>query len=164
MNRRRTSSRKVSADDMLSALPLLYGVEVGSETSIQPDFEDLYSRSKIDRNDLDGEMTEQAALYAWWATLAAEADFEVDRCQRALDIAEAEVVSRLRGEGQPATTIHDLRKGQPEYVEANDAWMIARRAAAIIRAQVRSLEHRREMITALAHRRNREFDSARDSV
>ena len=157
--------KKVSAEDLHRVLPLLYGIEVGdADEPFIPDLDDLYARMKVDLNDLDGEMTEQSALHAWWAVLAGEAEFEAGRCERALNSAEAQVVARLREEGMPGGVIHDMRKGEPEYVAAHDRHLIALRASNILRSLVRSLEHRREMLVAMSYRRGREYESARNSV
>jgi len=155
---------KVSAEDLHKVLPLLYDLRIGEDPGFAPDIDDLYARTKIDRTDLDAELTEQSALYAWWATLLAEAEFHADIAQRQLDVSEANVVTRLRREKSPATIIHDIRKGDSEYVAANEAYITAKRAAAIIRAMVRALEHRREMLVALSYRQKREYEAARDSI
>lgn len=158
-------SEQISADQLMRVLPLLYETRIGEgDQPLVPDVDDLYARCKIDPVDLDGELTEQSALYAWWATLAAEADYEADRAQQRLGVVEAEVVSRLREEGNAATLVDKLVKGQPDYAEALEVYLLKKRNARVLSALVRSLEHRREMLVALVHRRNRDFEAARDSV
>jgi hypothetical protein len=151
--------------DPMDELPLRYGVEVGEgETAIRPDLDDLYTRTKIDPNDLDGELVEQSGLYSWWSVLASEADFESDMADRSLGIVEAQATARLKAAGEAATIIGKLVKGEPEYVEALGTYLLAKRSAAIMRGVLRTLEHRREMLVALCHRRNKEFGAARDSI
>jgi len=151
--------------DPMDQLPLRYGVEVGEgETAISPDLDDLYTRTKIDPNDLDGELVEQSGLYAWWCVLAAEADFEADMAERSLGVVEAQATARLKAGGEAATNVGKLVKGEDEYVEALDVFLLAKRNASIMRGVLRTLEHRREMLVALCHRRNKEFGAARDSI
>lgn len=153
------------AEDPMGRLPLRYRVQVGDgEDAILPDLDDLYGRMKIDPGDLDGELVEHGGLYAWWSVLAAEAEFEADRAERRLNLIEAQVTSRLKKEGEAATNIAKLVKGDDEYAEAADYYDARKRDAAILRGQMRAMDHRKEMLTLLCYRQRREYDAARDSI
>lgn len=152
-------TRKISR----RSLPIFDPVVAAGLEDIEPDLQALYGELIIQRTDVPGEMEKAASLYAWWAMLLAEAEFDVDRAERALKLHVADRDAALRRGGDKKVTekaIEHAIISEDEYEELHGAHISARRTANILKYIVRSLEHRREMIVGLNMREMREYQAS----
>lgn len=144
-------------------LPIFDPVVAASLEDIEPDLQALYGELRLQRTDVVGEMEKQASLYAWWAVLLAEAEFDVDRAERSLKlhVAERDIALRRGGDKKPSEkAIENIIAHEEEYDVLRGAFMSARRTAGILKYIVRSLEHRREAIVGLNMRDMKEWQSS----
>jgi hypothetical protein len=144
------------------SLPIFDPVIAASLEDVEGDLQDLYGELRIQRGDVPGEMEKQASLYAWWAVMLAEAEFDVDRTERALKLHAADRDAALRRGGGKVTEkgIENTILSEDEYVELHAAHIASRRTANILKYIVRSLEHRREMLVGLNMREMREYQAS----
>jgi hypothetical protein len=144
------------------SLPIFDPVVAASLEDVEGDLQELYGELRIQRTDVPGEMEKQASLYAWWAVMLAEAEFDVDRTERALKLHAADRDAALRRGGGKVTEkgIENTIIGEDEYVELHAAYIASRRTAAILKYIVRSLEHRREMLVGLNSRDMKEWQAS----
>jgi len=151
-------ARKISR----RSLPIFDPVVAAGLEDIEPDLQALYAELRVQRTDVPGEMEKQASLYGWWATLLAEAEFDVDKAERALKLHVADRDATLRRSGEKITekAIEHAIISEDLYDELHGAHIAARRTANILRYIVRSLEHRREMIVGLNMRDMREYQAS----
>ncbi len=144
------------------SLPIFDPVVAASLENVEGDLQELYGELRIQRTDVPGEMQKQASLYGWWAVLLAEAEFDVDRTERALKLHAADRDHALRRGGGKVTEkgIENQIISEDEYVELHAVHLAARRTASILKYIVRSLEHRREMLVGLNMRDMREYQAS----
>lgn len=155
------AKRKITRD----ALPIFDPVIAGGLEDIEPDLQALYVELVIQRTDVPGELEKQASLYGWWAQLLAEAEFDMDRAERAMKLHMANLDATLRrsgGEGKRVTdkAIENTILRDEEYDALYAVFIGARRSANILKYVVRSLEHRREMLVGLNMREMREYQAS----
>lgn len=159
MSQRKISMKKINR----KTLPIFSEVVAAEIEDIEPDLQALYSELIIQRTDVPGEMEKAASLYGWWAVLLAEAEFDVDRAERALKLHVADRDATLRREADKKVTekfIEHTIIREEEYDVLHGAFINARRTANILKYIVRSLEHRREMLVCLNMREMREYQSS----
>lgn len=155
------AKRKITRD----ALPIFDPVIAGGLEDIEPDLQALYVELVIQRTDVPGELEKQASLYGWWAQLLAEAEFDMDKAERALKLHAAELDATLRrggAEGKRVTdkAIENTILRDDVYDALHSTYLESRRVANILRYVVRSLEHRREMLVGLNMREMREYQAS----
>lgn len=152
-------ARKISR----RSLPIFDPVVAAGLENIEPDLQTLYGELIIQRTDVPGEMEKAASLYAWWAILLAEAEFDVDRAERALKLHVADRDAILRRGGDKKVTekaIEHTIISEEEYDVLHGAFLSTRRTANILKYIVRSLEHRREMLVGLNSREMKEWHAS----
>ncbi len=153
------TTRKISR----RSLPIFDPVVAAGLEDIEPDLQELYGELRVQRTDVPGEMEKQASLYGWWATLLAEAEFDVDKAERALKlhVADRDAALRRGGDKKPSEkSIENAILSEEEYDILHGAFIGARRTANILKYIVRSLEHRREMIVGLNMRDMKEYQAS----
>lgn len=119
---------------------------------------------------LSVEMQRQAALYVYWSMLASEAESEVDRLEFEVDKTEAAsaLINRTSGIEKnlkmTESMISELVKDSASVQEARTLLIEAKKNAKMIKAVVRGLEHKREMMSSMAYRQREEMKTMRTST
>ena len=107
---------------------------------------------EIRDSDLDGCMTEQASLYAYYATLYAKAQYEADHAKSQVEVVRAKKYASLRnakaGRGVKFTEAQleaEVLRSEA-VIEAQNKANLARMRATIIREGLEAFKQRRDML------------------
>lgn len=140
---------------MARGLPVDARVDVDGVTY---DLDEVYPDLKIDPVHVIDQLSDQAALYSYWSTLAEEAAILYDVSKRRIDYVEAELDERLRKEAREneekvtEAVIQRRIIREEKYQDALDAMIEARRAASYLSIIRRALEQRLSALIAVNNR------------
>ena len=146
----------------MKKLPVDAKVEVDGTTY---DINEVYPDLRVDPVHIREQLTEQAALYAYWSTLAEDAAILHDVAKRRVDYVESEIDAELRNEaravGEKLTEAIVQRRIvlDERYQDKLDEMITARRAAALLSIIRRSLEQRLSALIALNNRDRSEMSA-----
>lgn len=137
-----------------------YSVDVGA----------LADQLKIDPVDvgLEDDLRTQPGLFAWVATVAAQAEYEAGVAKRTLAAVRAAVGQELRaenegkgrGERMTEAAISDAVTLDESVIELADKYDEAARRAAVLGALREAYRERRDMLNALAYNLRRDAPAA----
>ncbi|EGR3221676.1 hypothetical protein N7I40_004046 [Vibrio parahaemolyticus] len=114
--------------------------------------EQLRKDLQIRDSDLDGCMTEQASLYAYYSTLYAKAQYEADHAKSQVEVLRAKKYSTLRnakaGRGVKFTEaqLEAEVARSADVIEAINKANLARMRATIIKEGLEAFKQRRDML------------------
>ncbi len=137
------------------------GLPVDAEVKVDGvsyDLDEVYPDLRVDPVHVIEQLSEHAALYAYWSTLAEEAAICADVAKRRVDFVESECDDQLRREARDAdekvteTIIQRRILREDKYQDALDAMIEARRSAALLSIVRRALEQRLSALIAVNNR------------
>jgi hypothetical protein len=128
----------------------------------------LIDALKIDPVDAGEDLRTQPGLFAWVATVAAQADYEVGRAKQDLAVVRAALGRELRGtnEGKGRNEriteagVDDAVTTSEQVMELVDSYNEAVRRAAILGALREAFRQRRDMLNSLAFTLRRDTAAA----
>jgi arginine utilization protein RocB len=130
----------------------------------KPDLESFKADLAIDPASLDVEAIRQAELFFKWAEKSATAKAEVDRLKLKMDTTESKLDARARRDpeafGISKSTegaISAAIKAHPDYIAAQEVWMLAREAGNLIDRAVEAMEQKKRMIEVLVTLHGQQF-------
>lgn len=132
---------------------------------VEYDLNEVYPDLRIDPVHIREQLTEQAALYAYWSSLAEDAAILWDVAKRRVDYVESEVDATVRDEareaGEKVTEAVVQRRiiRSEDYQDAQDTMLEARRNAVLLGILRKSLEQRLSVLIALNNRDRAEMDA-----
>lgn len=126
----------------------------------------LALRVKIDPDDLDTEILEQAQQVYEWGQEMADASRALDEADSNLKLCKAAADKALRGDpasygltkATDATVAHGVLE-QPAVIEATDVWIEAKHRVAVTRAALDALQDRKRALTLLVELLNSQWFS-----
>lgn len=119
---------------------------------------------RINKNNLQEEIMQQAGKYAWWATLYELASDKEARAKRDLEVLEATLYKAYRDEltkdGKKTTEkeIDTFVKLDPQYSKQKDAYMDSIKQASILGVAKDSFSQRKDMIRSLSMEKGTALD------
>ncbi len=122
------------------------------------DLDEVYPDLRVDPVHVIEQLSEHAALYAYWSTLAEEAAIIADMHKRRLDLVESELDDQLRREARDAdekvteNVIQRRILREDKYQNALDARIDAQRSAGLLSIIRRALEQRLSALIAVNNR------------
>lgn len=122
------------------------------------DLDEVYPDLRIDPTHIIDQLSEHAAKYAYWSTLAEEASIAYDVAKRRVDYVEAALDDKLRREArdldEKVTEAIIQRRiiREDEYQDVQDAMLDARRSAALLSIIRRAFEQRLSALIAVNNR------------
>lgn len=140
---------------MARGLPIDTKVKVDGVTY---DLDEVYPDLRIDPTHVVEQLSNHAALYAYWSTLAEEAAILYDVAKRRVDYVEADLDDKLRQEAREAeekvteAIIQRRIIREDKYQDVQDDMFEARRAAALLSIIRRALEQRLSALIAVNNR------------
>lgn len=111
----------------------------------------------ISLNDLEGTLANHPSLYAYAATEYAIAESARVRAEVEVKRAKARAVKTLLNLGNSKTAADRLIEVDPGVVEAGETLQTHTERAAVLRAVVQALDHRKDMLVNLSARTRRTF-------
>lgn len=125
---------------------------------VKYDLDEVYPDLRIDPTHVVEQLSDHAALYAYWSVLAEEAAILFDVAKRRVDYVEADLDDKLRREARDAdekvteAIIQRRILREDEYQDVADAMLEARRAASLLSIIRRALEQRLSALIAVNNR------------
>ncbi|MEN2500991.1 MAG: hypothetical protein MHMPM18_005140 [Marteilia pararefringens] len=120
-------------------------------------FIDPYQLKKdvsFSENNLDDAMSQQASLYAYYASQSAKAQLQCDRAKHSMEIAEAKIYHEYRGKhtGEKTTEsyLSKLVMIDKRYIAAVKRYNDAKMIATLCKEATESLRHRRDVLTQVS--------------
>ena len=115
---------------------------------------DLASELKIDKANIDEEMTEQPMKYAWYSAIFEEANNEFNRCKLEVAELEAGIVTVLReraktGERLTEKVMDSEMRQFPSWSTLQRKMLDAQSNLAMARVAKEAFQQRRDMIVSL---------------
>lgn len=148
-------------------LSLQLEIDVEGTTHVV-DFDDMITRLKVDKANIDEEAAEQPALYAWIGVLAEEASYEMATAKRALELGRSALLKDLRtnppkylrtdGKRQPAQATFEAEVESNEAIQQlADEYQSALRTANLMAIAKESARSRAGLIRELASKQRGEY-------
>jgi hypothetical protein len=140
---------------MARGLPIDGVIQVGSE---EYDLDEAYRDLRVDEVHIIDQISDQPSLFAWWATLAEEANTIAESRRRQLDLVEAELDEEIREEAREASekiteaTVNRRIIREDRYQKAWEKHRDAKRAAALLGVIRRAVEQRLSALIAINNR------------